>query len=80
MQQRASERDQADGERSMRRTVTMFNAMTGHKLSERDGWMFMVCLKAARAQFGELQADDYTDGAAYFGLAGEAAVGEANQS
>ena len=60
----------------MARTVDMFNALTDHALSEREGWMFMVCLKAARAQVGRLQLDDYTDGGAYFALAGESAVGE----
>ncbi len=72
---RAAERDQ-EQERSMARCVDMFNALTDHALSEREGWMFMVCLKAARAQFGVLQTDDYTDGGAYFALAGEAAVKE----
>lgn len=75
IQNRASERDQ-EQERSMARTVAVFNALTDHKLSEREGWMFMVCLKASRAQVGALQLDDYTDGGAYFGLAGEAAVKE----
>ncbi len=72
---RASERDQ-DAERSMARCVDVFNALTDHSLSEREGWMFMVCLKAVRAQQGALQRDDYTDGGAYFALAGEAAVKE----
>ncbi len=60
----------------MARCVNIFNALTDHALSEREGWMFMVCLKAARAQVGALQTDDYTDGGAYFALAGEAAVKE----
>ncbi len=46
---RAAQRDQAQGERSMARTVGAFNALTGHQLSERDGWLFMVTLKMARA-------------------------------
>ena len=71
---RAEQRDQPDGERSMRRAVTAFNAITGHTLSEREGWLFMVFLKAARAQGGRFVLDDYIDGAAYFALAGESAV------
>ena len=55
----------------MRAAVDAFNALTGHKLTERDGWMFMVMLKASRAQAGRFRADDYIDGAAYFALAGE---------
>lgn len=70
---RAAERDRPDGERSMRAAVDAFNALTGHSLSERDGWMFMVMLKASRAQAGRFRADDYIDGAAYFALAGESA-------
>lgn len=70
---RAAERDKPDGERSMRAAVGAFNALTGHSLSERDGWMFMVMLKASRAQAGRFRADDYIDGAAYFALAGESA-------
>lgn len=69
---RAASRDMA-AERSMGRTVEAFNALTGHALSETEGWLFMVVLKAARATAGGHNADDYEDGAAYFALAGEAA-------
>ena len=69
---RAATRD-LPAERSMARTVAAFNALTGHALTERDGWLFMVALKAARATAGSHNADDYTDGAAYFALAGESA-------
>lgn len=70
---RGAERDKADGERSMRRTVAAFNALTGHNLTEVEGWLFMVALKAARATAGGHKLDDYIDGAAYFALAGECA-------
>lgn len=73
---RASERDQPDGERSMTKAVSTFNALTGHKLSEREGWVFMVILKLARSQSGRHQIDDYVDGAAYISLAGESAEAE----
>lgn len=63
----------SDGERSMGRTVAMFNALADHELTEEQGWMFMVCLKMVRSQSGKYQADDYVDGAAYVGLAGECA-------
>jgi hypothetical protein len=72
LQDRAALRDQPAGERSMARTVSAFNALTGHAISERDGWLFMVALKAARACTTPSGiADDYQDGAAYFALAGE---------
>lgn len=71
---RAAQRDQAQGERSMARTIAAFNALTGHQLSERDGWMFMVALKAARACCTPNgQPDDYEDLSAYGALAGECA-------
>jgi cell division protein FtsL len=70
---RAVERDREGGERSMRAAVTAFNALTGHELTEADGWLAMVCLKAARAEGGKFRLDDYIDGAAYFALYGEAA-------
>lgn len=76
LQDRASSRDQPDGERSMARAVAMFNAYAGgdRRMSETDGWMFMVFLKAARAAQGKVNEDDYVDGAAYFALAGESAT------
>ena len=72
---RAKQRDQKNGERSMARAVWAFNDLTGSSLSPRDGWLFMAILKAARATTpnGRHNADDYVDGAAYFALAGEQA-------
>lgn len=70
---RAAERDKG-AERAMSATVQAFNAVTGHALDEEQGWLFMVCLKAARSQGGGFKLDDYLDGAAYFALAGEAAA------
>jgi hypothetical protein len=70
---RAEQRDQPSGERSMARTVAAFNALTGREVTEEEGWLFMVCLKAARSRGGRFHGDDYVDGAAYFALAGEAA-------
>jgi hypothetical protein len=71
---RKSDRDRAN-ERSMPRIVAAFNALTGNALSERDGWIFMVVLKLARAEVGSGNPDHYVDGAAYFALAGESACG-----
>lgn len=70
---RAAQRDQAS-ERSMERAVRAYNAITGHELSERDGWMFMVVLKATRACTTPAGIpDDYEDLVAYGALAGESA-------
>lgn len=73
---RAASRD-VESERSMARCVASFNAMTGHQLTEVDGWLFMVFLKSSRARAGAYNPDDYLDATAYFGLAGEAAHIEA---
>ena len=75
MTAREVEYDTPGGERSMRATVTMFNAMSGYKLTEEQGWKFMVCLKLVRSEQGEVKkADSYVDGGAYFALSGESAV------
>jgi len=57
-------------ERHMSSIVTSFNVMTGHNLSIREGWLFMVLLKIARASSGAGE-DTYVDMAAYAALAGE---------
>jgi len=65
--------DAPGGERSMSKTVAMFNTLTGAWLNVEQGWMFMAILKMVRAGQGGFKADTYEDGAAYFALAGEAA-------
>lgn len=70
------DKDDTQEERSMGKTVAAFNALTGHTLTEEQGWLFMVTLKMARAQQGEYKDDNYLDGTAYFALAGEAANAE----
>lgn len=71
LRQRGELRDSEGGERSIAKTVAIFNAWTGHKLSEDDGWRFMIALKQAREIQGKFHDDDYIDGAAYFSLLGE---------
>ena len=59
----------------MLKCTRAFNGLTGHALSERDGWLFMVLLKGARACASPSGvADDYEDMAAYAALAGECAA------
>lgn len=74
MQDRAATYDKPEGERSMVATVAAFNAVTGISLTEEQGWMFLLLLKAVRSQQGAFKLDSYEDGAAYFGLMGEAAA------
>lgn len=73
MKDRETKYDQDSGERSMKKTVEMFNTLTGSDLSEEQGWKFMVCLKLVRSEYGNFQLDDYEDMAAYCGLAAEPA-------
>jgi len=73
MADRARTYDRPEGERSMAATVAAFNAAFGRDLTEVEGWFFMVMLKAVRSQQGAHRPDCYTDGAAFFALAGEAA-------
>lgn len=71
---RAAERG-LESERSMSRTVDMFNGLTGYDLDQRDGYVFMLCLKMARAYATPTgKRDDYVDGANYAALAGEWAL------
>ena len=72
MLDRAAERDNEDGERSMARAIAAFNAQEGTNLTEAQGWRFMVQLKYSRSCGGKHVDDDYEDMAAYAGLAGEA--------
>ena len=74
MRDRAATYDKPEGERSMGATVDAFHAVTGVSMTEEQGWLFMAMLKAVRSQQGAYRADSYEDGAAYFALAGEAAV------
>lgn len=76
MRDRAATYDKPEGERSMGATVEAFRAITGHKLTEEQGWLFMQLLKAVRSQQGAYCDDSYADGAAYCALAGEAAARE----
>lgn len=76
MEERGKQYDQKNGERSMAQTVKAFNAITGHNLSEADGWEFMLILKQVRlfSVRGKTHADSVKDSVAYTALLGEAAM------
>ncbi len=75
IEQRGKQRDTPDGERSMARAVAAFNNLfdNGQGLTEQEGWLFMCCLKMARATAGQTNVDDYIDLAGYAALAAECA-------
>lgn len=76
MEDRAKNYDAPGGERSMGKTVSAFNTITGLKLSEEQGWIFMEILKQVRSQQGNYRADNYEDMVAYAALRGECAARE----
>ena len=78
--QRGVKRDQPDGERSMPRIVRVFEAITGIRLTEREGLLFMVSMKLVREGRGAPDADDYIDLVNYVALAGEAALATGKES
>lgn len=71
---RASERDTPEGERSMKRCVDIYKAWIGIDLTEEQGWQFMTALKMARSVQGKPKDDDYIDRAGYAVLEGECAL------
>ena len=73
LKERGINYDNKEGERSIAKTVKVFNALTGLALTPEQGAIYMVILKMVRTQQGEFKADSYEDGAAYFALAGEEA-------
>ena len=73
MEERAKQYDQPEGERSMGKTVAAFNIITGHKLREDQGWLFMSLLKDVRDQSTERPHEDSCiDKVAYSALYAEA--------
>lgn len=72
MHARAKTYDTAEGERSMAKTVQAFNAIVGADLTESEGWLFMMLLKAVRlTQRATYHADSAEDLVAYAALLGE---------
>ena len=73
MDERGKQYDQRSGERSMQATVMAFNAISGHCLTEADGFLLMAILKMVRDQSREKpHRDSIEDLVAYASLYGEA--------
>lgn len=78
MEERAKQYDKPDGERSMAKTVQAFNTITGHSLTEAEGWLLMQILKDVRLfQRPGYHADSAEDCVAYSSLKAEAKAKEA---
>lgn len=73
MEERGKQYDQPNGERSMGKCVGAFNIITGHTLSESEGWLLLQILKDVRQwQRADYHADSAEDGIAYSALKAEA--------
>jgi len=71
-EERGKEYD-TDKERSMGKTVTAFNTITGHNLSESEGWLLLQLLKDVRQWTKkDYHADSAEDCIAYAALKAEA--------
>ena len=81
MDERGKQYDNPQGERSMQAAVTAFNAISGHSLTESDGFLLMAILKMVRDQQREMpHRDSIDDLVAYASLYGEARLhGEAQK-
>lgn len=72
MLDRAATYDKPEGERSMRRAVEAFNAITGRDLEESEGWLLLQVLKDVRdRQRREPHVDSLEDCIAYAALKAE---------
>lgn len=74
MDERGKQYDQPEGERSMGRAVRAFNAITGHNLTEPEGWLLLLVLKNVRQWQNpdKYHGDSAEDGVAYAALMAEA--------
>ena len=80
MKARAATYDQPQGERSMEKTVALFNLHHGTSLTEAQGWHFMRILKDVRLFTRDgYHADSGEDGVAYQALMVEAKSKEATK-
>ena len=76
---RAVTYDKPEGERSMARTVALFNLFYGMNLTEDQGWRFMVFLKMVRSTQGNFKLDNFEDSTAYEALAAEFLAKQENE-
>ncbi len=74
MEERGKEYDKPEGERSMAKAVQAFSIITGVRISESEGWLFMQILKDVRQWQNpdRFHADSAEDCIAYAALKAEA--------
>lgn len=81
LEQRGKDYDSPEGERSMGKTVEAFNTITGHNLTESEGWLLMQILKDVRqwSVKGRYHQDSAEDGVNYSALKAEALAREGDE-
>lgn len=73
MEERGKQYDSPEGERSMGKCIAAFNAITGHSLTEPEGWLLLQVLKDVRLfQKKGYHQDSAEDCIAYAALKAEA--------
>lgn len=69
------DKDDKQEERSMEKIIRIFNVITGHDLTETEGWMFMACVKQIRAFAKKgYHEDSWQDFVNYAALGAESAA------
>ena len=73
LDQRALDYDQQQGERSIPKVVTAFNAITGQNMTNVQGWLFMHLVKKVRLHTNpqKFHQDSAEDSIAYDSLEAE---------
>ncbi|QQK88300.1 hypothetical protein [Providencia phage PSTRCR_120] len=73
LDERGKQYDASGSERSMEKTVSIFNILTGNSLTTAEGWQFMKVLKDVRlwSQTDSVHADSIIDNLGYTALLAE---------
>lgn len=76
LDERGKQYDSTGSERSMEKTVTIFNMLTGNSLTTAEGWQFMKVLKDVRlwSNTDVAHADSIVDNLGYTALLAEETV------
>ena len=77
--QRGRDYDHEGGERSMGAAVTAFNALTGHDLTDGDGWLLFELVKTKRSKSSPGHVDSNIDKISYSALRAEAELRDAKK-
>ena len=76
LDERGKQYDASGSERSMEKTVTIFNMLTGNSLTTAEGWQFMKVLKDVRlwSNTSDVHVDSIVDNLGYTALLAEETI------